>query len=156
MATGPRQCARMLGGRGPGEHCRSSAWICDFSSTQRTTAWSGGFMYSPTMSRTLSISSGSFDSLNVALRCGSGFKSLDDDMFPRGCASGLSRVYQYVQNGTTRSSNANVGTAPGVTTTRTHPTSGDPGTSSLVTFATVRPLSRARNGVSAMKWCESP
>ena len=31
---------------------------------------SGGFMYSPTMSRTFSINSGSFDSLNVSLRCG--------------------------------------------------------------------------------------
>ena len=31
---------------------RSSAWICDFSSTQSTTALSGGFMYRPTMSRT--------------------------------------------------------------------------------------------------------
>ena len=30
----------------------------------------GGFMYSPTMSRTFSISNGSVDSLNVSLRCG--------------------------------------------------------------------------------------
>jgi hypothetical protein len=34
---------------------RSKAWIWDFSSTQSTTAASGGFRYTPTMSRTLSM-----------------------------------------------------------------------------------------------------
>ena len=42
----------------------------DFSSTQRTNARSGGCRYSPTMSRTFSMNSGSFESLNVSLRCG--------------------------------------------------------------------------------------
>ena len=37
--------------------------ICGFSSTQKTTACSGGSTYSPTMSRTLSTSHGSGDSL---------------------------------------------------------------------------------------------
>jgi len=37
--------------------------------------------------------------------------------------------YQYFQRGTSRCSKANDGMAPGVTTTRTQPTSGDPGTS---------------------------
>jgi hypothetical protein len=42
---------------------RSSAWICDFSSTYRTTARVvGGAKYKPTMSRTLSMNSGSLDS----------------------------------------------------------------------------------------------
>ena len=49
---------------------RSSAWICDFSSTHSTSARSGGFRYSPTMSRTFSMNSGSFDSLKVSVRCG--------------------------------------------------------------------------------------
>ena len=38
---------------------RSSAWICDFSSTHSTTAASGGLRYSPTMSLTLSMNCGS-------------------------------------------------------------------------------------------------
>ena len=55
---------------GRGQHrqapgVRSRAWICVFSSTQSTTARSGGFMYRPTMSRTLSMNSGSVDSLKV-------------------------------------------------------------------------------------------
>ena len=49
---------------------RSSAWICDFSSTHSTSAWSGGLRYRPTMSRTLSTNRGSADSLKVSLRCG--------------------------------------------------------------------------------------
>src|SRR6201993_600865 len=44
--------------------------ICDFSSRHNTRACSGGSMYSPTMSRTFSISRGSGDSLKVVLRCG--------------------------------------------------------------------------------------
>jgi len=49
---------------------RSSAWICAFSSTQSTTAASGGFRYRPTMSRTLSMSCGSGESLNASVWCG--------------------------------------------------------------------------------------
>ena len=49
---------------------RSSAWIWDFSSTHSTTAASGGLRYNPTMSRTLSMNSGSGDSLKVSVRCG--------------------------------------------------------------------------------------
>src|ERR1700712_376982 len=49
---------------------RSSAWICDFSSTHSTKACSGGAIYSPTTSRTLATKSGSVDSLNVSCRCG--------------------------------------------------------------------------------------
>jgi hypothetical protein len=48
---------------------RSSAWICDFSSTHSTMACSGGAIYSRT-SRTLATKSGSVDSLNVSCRCG--------------------------------------------------------------------------------------
>src|SRR5206468_12904983 len=44
--------------------------IWDFSSAHNTSALSSGSRYSPTMSRTLSINSGSLDSLNVSLRCG--------------------------------------------------------------------------------------
>ena len=41
-----------------------------FSSTHITTACSGGFMYSPTTSRTLSTNCGSSDSLNVSVSHG--------------------------------------------------------------------------------------
>lgn len=40
----------------------------DFSSTHSTTAFSGGFRYSPTTSRTLASSSGSVENLNVSYR----------------------------------------------------------------------------------------
>ncbi len=49
---------------------RSNAWICDFSSTARTTARSGGFKYKPQMSWTFSMNCGSFDSFQVSCRCG--------------------------------------------------------------------------------------
>lgn len=45
---------------------RSRAWIWLFSSTHNTTALTGGFRYSSTMSRTLSTNSASTDSLNVS------------------------------------------------------------------------------------------
>jgi hypothetical protein len=48
----------------------SSAWIWVFSSTHNTTALSGGFRYSPTMSRTLSTKAGSVESLKLFERCG--------------------------------------------------------------------------------------
>ena len=54
--------------------------------------------------------------------------------------------YQYFQRGTSRCSNAKDVVAPGVTTTRTQPTSGDPGTSSLVTLPIVCLVARAFNG----------
>src|SRR6478735_4937161 len=46
------------------------AWTCDFSSTQSTTAASGGFRYRPTTSYTFSTNIGSLDSLNPSVRCG--------------------------------------------------------------------------------------
>src|ERR1019366_7188097 len=49
---------------------RSSAWICDFSSTHSTTAFSGGAKYNPTTSMTLATSSGSVENLNVSTRHG--------------------------------------------------------------------------------------
>ena len=49
---------------------RSSAWIWDFSSTQSTSAFSGGSRYSPTTSRTLSMKCGSVLILKVSTRCG--------------------------------------------------------------------------------------
>ena len=49
---------------------RSKAWIWVFSSTQTTTAFCGGFMYSPTTSRTFASNSGSVENLNVSTRQG--------------------------------------------------------------------------------------
>jgi hypothetical protein len=49
---------------------RSSAWICDFSSTHNTSAASGGSRYNLTTSRTLSMNCGSVDSFQVCCRCG--------------------------------------------------------------------------------------
>jgi len=49
---------------------RSSACICDFSSTHNTTAFSGGLWYKPTTSTTLSTNIGSLESLNPSSRCG--------------------------------------------------------------------------------------
>src|SRR4029453_10344658 len=46
------------------------ACICDFSSTARTIALSGGSSYNPTTSRILSMNSGSVDSFQVSTRCG--------------------------------------------------------------------------------------
>ncbi|SQE00910.1 hypothetical protein FMEAI12_7420002 [Parafrankia sp. Ea1.12] len=42
---------------------RSSAWICGFSSTEKTAAFRGGSRYRPTTSRTFSIRNGSVDTL---------------------------------------------------------------------------------------------
>src|SRR6476660_9094097 len=49
---------------------RERAWTCDFSSTQITTADSGGYRDSPTMSYTLSTNNGSVDNLKPSVRCG--------------------------------------------------------------------------------------
>src|SRR6516162_7109239 len=49
---------------------RSSAWICDFSSTDSTRLWAGGSRYSPTTSRSLAAKAGSWDSLKRRTRCG--------------------------------------------------------------------------------------
>jgi hypothetical protein len=46
-----------------------------FSSTHSTTAWAGGLMYNPTMSRTFGTSSGSGESLHVWVRCGCRLKA---------------------------------------------------------------------------------
>ena len=54
--------------------------------------------------------------------------------------------YQYFQRGTTCSSNANGSSAPGVTTTRTQPTLGDPGTCMRVRFSRRRPVVRRTSG----------
>src|SRR5450759_110910 len=53
----------------------SRAWICVFSSTDRTIARSGGAIYRPTTSRTLVTSSGSVLNLNVSVRWGLRFAS---------------------------------------------------------------------------------
>jgi hypothetical protein len=49
---------------------RSSAWICDFSSTSSTRARSGGLRYSPQMSWTFSMNCGSYESCHVSWRWG--------------------------------------------------------------------------------------
>src|SRR5215472_999666 len=49
---------------------RSSAWICDFSSTDSTRLWAGGSRYRPTTSRSLAANAGSCDSLKRRTRCG--------------------------------------------------------------------------------------
>jgi hypothetical protein len=49
---------------------RSRAWICGFSSTQSTTAFSSGCRYSPTTSRILASRAGSVENLNVWARHG--------------------------------------------------------------------------------------
>jgi hypothetical protein len=49
---------------------RFSAWIGDFSSTQRTIARSGGFRYRPTMSTLFRSKSGSVLNWNVSTRWG--------------------------------------------------------------------------------------
>src|SRR5216117_1765041 len=49
---------------------RSRAWICGFSSTQKTAAFAGGARYRPATSRILSISRGSGETLNVSVRQG--------------------------------------------------------------------------------------
>src|SRR4029450_9442678 len=49
---------------------RSVACIWGFSSTAKTSALSGGLMYNPTTSRTLSTNIGSVDSFQVWIACG--------------------------------------------------------------------------------------
>ena len=49
---------------------RSRAWHWDFSSTQTTTAFSGGSTYRPTTSATLAASRGSVENLNPSVPCG--------------------------------------------------------------------------------------
>jgi hypothetical protein len=56
--------------RGKPGWVRSKAWIWLFSSTENTSALSGGLRYSPTMSCTFSANRLSFDSLKVFTRCG--------------------------------------------------------------------------------------
>src|ERR1039458_10451741 len=49
---------------------RFRACIGDFSSMASTIAWSGGFMYKPTISRTFSRKKESVDNLKFSRRCG--------------------------------------------------------------------------------------
>src|SRR5512146_2025620 len=49
---------------------RSNAYTWLFSSRHSTTAFSGGFRYSPTTSTSFSSNRGSVDNLNVSTRCG--------------------------------------------------------------------------------------
>ena len=49
---------------------RASAWLCDFSSIDSTTAWAGGSMQRPTMSSIISAKAGSVQRLKVRKRCG--------------------------------------------------------------------------------------
>src|SRR4029453_8132786 len=72
------------------------------------------------------------------------------------CELRIANVYQYFQRGTRRSSKAKDGVAPGVTTTRTQPTCGEPGTSNRMTLATVCCVARAFSGKSVLNSCESP
>src|SRR4051812_23124450 len=83
---------------------RSSARIWLFSSTDRTTAWSGGLTYSPTTSRTLSTKAGSRETLNPLIRCG--FRPCSRQIFwmvvlPRPTARARLRVLQCVASGGT-------------------------------------------------------
>jgi hypothetical protein len=59
-----------VGSTGKQGAVRSSAWICDFSSTHKTRAFSGGARYNPTTSRTLSMNWGSVDSFHVCTMWG--------------------------------------------------------------------------------------
>ena len=56
--------------------------VCGVSSTQKTAACGGGLRYNPTLSRTLSMSNGSGDSLKGFVRCGCG---------PGGCSQPVRR-----------------------------------------------------------------
>jgi hypothetical protein len=49
---------------------RCNAWICDFSSTEKTTAFAGGATYNPTTSRIFSTSCRSGEILKLSARCG--------------------------------------------------------------------------------------
>ena len=65
-----RLSAALPGSSGRPGCVRPRAWICDFSSTDRTTAWRGGAGYSPTMSASWAMNSGSRLRLKVRRRCG--------------------------------------------------------------------------------------
>src|ERR1035441_2159964 len=83
----------------PGRHCfigrlcwvRSRAWICDFSSNDNAMAASGGFMYTPTTSISLSSNFGSIDTLKVLTRWG---------LSPRAFHSRTRRAYLHPWHGT--------------------------------------------------------
>ena len=60
----------MVGSIGSVGAVRLSAWIWGFSSTANTAAATGGFMYSPTRSRTFSTRSGSGETLKLSCRHG--------------------------------------------------------------------------------------
>ena len=58
------------GRRGSTGAVRSQAWICGVSSTQKPAACGGGLSYTPTRSRTVSMRTGSGDSVTGFVRCG--------------------------------------------------------------------------------------
>jgi len=67
VAVTPSTYPRPIGNMG----CvRSRAWIWLFSSAHKTTAFSGGLRYSPTISRTFSTKNGSVESLKCRWRWG--------------------------------------------------------------------------------------
>ena len=81
---------------------RLSAWIWVFSSTQSTSARSGGSRYSPTTSRTFSTNSGSLDSFHESCLCGANpnarqTRETIDWLNPR--CSAIDRVDQCVASG---------------------------------------------------------
>ena len=81
---------------------RSRAWMPVFSSTQSTTAASGGFKYSPATSLTLSMNCGSGDSLNSSVRWGLSpnacqMECTEDREMP--AAAAIDRVDQCVASG---------------------------------------------------------
>ena len=97
-----RECVRVAGlteVSGKPGWVRLSAWIWLFSSTQSTSARSGGARYRPTMPRTLATKCGSLDSLNVFCRCGLSPKARQTRLIAAGyspVALAVSVVLQWV------------------------------------------------------------
>ena len=67
---------------------RSSAWICDFSSIDNTTAWAGGSTYRPTISVSFSAKAGVGRQLEVAPAVRAETVSLPDRLHRRGGNTG--------------------------------------------------------------------
>jgi hypothetical protein len=65
-----RHPCRVVGSIGRHGAVRSSAWICDCSSTHRGSAFSGGAIYRPTTSETLLMNRGSVASFQVCTTYG--------------------------------------------------------------------------------------
>ena len=95
VGPGPQR-PRFIGNPG---WVRSSAWIWLFSSTDSTSARSGGLRYRPTTSRSFSTNRRSRDSLKVSSRWGCRpccFQILCTVMCDRPCAAAIVRVVQWV------------------------------------------------------------